>query len=496
MSSFPCWLTTILLIISIIYLVVYKYLTRNFGYWKNKNVKFVKPIPFFGNFYNVLTFKTTTQEHIKNIWDQIDAPYFGLFILDEPVLVLKSPKLIKDVLLKDASIFCNRRVATPSHRNMKHGLFFLKDQNWRKMRTTFTPLFTSGMIKQLQPHLTEINKVMIKYLNENCGVIEVSKVGGNFATEFLARCFYEANPHCFDNEGSGFSKYINKMFDFNLRNGIIQNLYFIKPSWVAALKLNLIGDSAISFFEGVFKDSMATRQYYDGKPQNLVDVANRAVLEAKNSKEDTLEFEMIMSNALLFLIAGRDTTSTIINFTLYELAMNQEVQNTLRNQIQINFKKYGEFSYEAVQENKYLEMCIQETMRKYPALPFMDRTPINDYTFEGTDLTIPRNMSVLIPLFALHRDEKVYSNAETYDPERFLDKQINSDGLSFIPFGDGPKNCIAKRLGMVVLSMALSNIILNFKFERCSNTPEKIEFEPKSFVLASKVGLPLKIIKI
>uniref|UniRef100_A0A6P7HAY5 Cytochrome P450 6k1-like n=1 Tax=Diabrotica virgifera virgifera TaxID=50390 RepID=A0A6P7HAY5_DIAVI len=82
------------------------------------------------------------------------------------------------------------------------------------------------------------------------------------------------------------------------------------------------------------------------------------------------------------------------------------------------------------------------TMRKYPALPLMDRTPIDDYTFEGTDLTIPRNMSVLIPLFALHRDERLYSKAETYDPKRFLGKNINSDGLSFIPFGDGPKNCI------------------------------------------------------
>ncbi|CAG9838971.1 unnamed protein product [Diabrotica balteata] len=487
------WLIDGLMYLSILLITTYSYLTRNFNYWKRKNVRYLKPVPLFGNLYDVLSFKTTTQECIKKIWDEIDAPYFGMFIFDEPVLVLKSPKLIKDVLIKDSSIFCNRRVATPSHPNMAHGMFFLKYNEWRKVRKMLSPIFTVGMIKYLQPHIIDINKTMINFVQKNCGIFDATKIGEDFAIEFLVRCFYEANPRCFNEKTSVFKKYIHSMFAFNFRNGVVQNLFFLKPSWASALKLNFVAKNCIKFFEDVFKRIMTTRESYDGKPRNVVDVANKAAREKKNGEQDTLEFETIMSNVLLFLIAGRDSTTSIISFTLYEIAINQEIQNKLRKEVKLNFQKYGSICFEGVQDNKYLEMCINETLRKYPTLPFLDRTPINDYQFKDTDLKVDKNTSILIPLFALHRDEQIYPNCKLYSPERFLNEKINSDGLDFIPFGEGPRICIGKRIGLLAVSMALSNLVLNFSFEKCNETPNEIEFETKSFALTSKHGLFVKI---
>ena len=54
-------------------------------------------------------------------------------------------------------------------------------------------------------------------------------------------------------------------------------------------------------------------------------------------------------------------------------------------------------------------------------------------------------MKVYIPAFAIHRDPKIYPDPEVFDPERFNEENINSRHSSlFLPFGDGPRNCIGK----------------------------------------------------
>ncbi|KAI2474186.1 hypothetical protein C4B38_000259 [Diabrotica virgifera virgifera] len=84
---------------------------------------------------------------------------------------------------------------------------------------------------------------------------------------------------------------------------------------------------------------------------------------------------------------------------------------------------------------------VAKTARKYPAVPFVDRVPIADYKFQGTDSVVEKGVTVLIPSYALHRDEKYYPQSEVYDPERFRE-DITSEGLTNIPFGAGPRSCI------------------------------------------------------
>ncbi|XP_050515319.1 cytochrome P450 6k1-like [Diabrotica virgifera virgifera] len=487
------WIVDTIILTVTLSLLVYKYLTRHFDYWRKRKVTHEKPMLLFGNFYEVFTFKTTIQEHIKKIYDRIDAPYFGIHILDEPILVLKDPKLVKDVLIKDSAVFANRRPATPTHPLMKHALFFLNYPHWKPLRAKITPVFTSAMLKNAHnQYLTDIGQSMTKFLNKNKETIDSRRIGEYFASEMIFKYFFGANANCFEDIPSVFEPYVKKMGEFSVRNAVIQNLYFIKPSWVTFLKLDFISESIMTFFERVFKEGMINRKSYDGKPQTFVDMANKAVRETESGKEDTLDFNMSISTAIFFLIAGRDTLNTLIAFTLYEIAMHEDIQDKLREAIQENVEKYGGITYEGVHDNKYLDMCIKESMRKYPPIPFLDRMPLSDYTLDGTDLVVKKDMTVIIPFFALHRDENLFPNSDGYDPERFRE-EIQSEGLFYLPFGAGPRACIGKRLGLLGLLVSLSYIVLNFKVEKCPETPSKIEFEPKSFPLVSKQGLPLRI---
>ncbi|XP_050515318.1 cytochrome P450 6k1-like [Diabrotica virgifera virgifera] len=487
------WIMDTTIFIAFISSLVYKYFTRNFDYWKKRKILYPKPIPLFGNFYEVFTFKMTIHERLKELYDQIDAPYFGIFIVDEPFLVIKDPKLIKDVLIKDFNIFCNRTGAVPPKTLMAKAVFFLKNPEWKQVRVKLTPVFTSAMLKNLHSNcLIEVCNCLVGFLNKNKGIIDGKRAAELFSSELIMKFVYGVNPQCFYEKSSQIQTLLKKISEFNIRNGVIQNLYFIKPSWVMFFQLNFIPESMMKFFEGVFKQTMEARSQYDGKPQTFVDFANKGVREKQSGKEDVLEYDMSIGTAISFLIAGKDTMTTQISFTLYEIAMNESIQTKLRNEIKENVKKFGGITYEGVHQNKYLEMCIYETARKYPAVPFVDRVPIANYKFQGTDSVVEKGVTVLIPSYALHRDEKYYPHSEVYDPERFRE-DITSEGLTNIPFGAGPRSCIGKRLGILSLLVALSYIVLNFNIEKCPETPSKIEFDTKSFTLGSKKGLPLKI---
>lgn len=81
-------------------------------------------------------------------------------------------------------------------------------------------------------------------------------------------------------------------------------------------------------------------------------------------------------------------------------------------------------------------------MRLWPALPTLTRVCEKDYQLPGTDLTIEKGVTVLLPIFALHHDGDYWQDPEKWDPSRF-DQEI-SKGVPFYPFGDGPRICLGK----------------------------------------------------
>ena len=93
-----------------------------------------------------------------------------------------------------------------------------------------------------------------------------------------------------------------------------------------------------------------------------------------------LEFEgdVLVSQAGIFFIAGRESSVTTICFTLYELAKQPEIQKRAREEIHEKLKEHG-ITYDAFQNMKYLNQIISETLRLYPPAPLLDRVCVEDY---------------------------------------------------------------------------------------------------------------------
>lgn len=113
-----------------------------------------------------------------------------------------------------------------------------------------------------------------------------------------------------------------------------------------------------------------------------------------------------------------------------------------------------------------------ETLRKYPPGSFLTRRTKNDYPIQGTDVVIQGGSTVLIPVNAIHYDPEYYPDPQRFDPNRFESevKKIR-DPMHWLAFGDGPRNCIGLRFGMMQARIGLVALIKNFEF---SISPETI----------------------
>jgi len=102
--------------ITIILLAVYYYLTY-FDFWKSRGVRGPRPIPVFGNIKDVIFEKQCVGFYLKDLYDDYkDESMIGIFIRRTPILVVKDPVLIKDVLIKDFSKFANRGLLNVSEK--------------------------------------------------------------------------------------------------------------------------------------------------------------------------------------------------------------------------------------------------------------------------------------------------------------------------------------------------------------------------------------------
>jgi cytochrome P450 family 6 len=99
----------ILCSVAVIILALYYYFASIFDFWKVRDVRGPRPIPGFGNFKDILLRKIKLGDYmIKLNSEYKDEPLIGLFDMRQPILIIKDPDLIKDVLIKDFTTFANR----------------------------------------------------------------------------------------------------------------------------------------------------------------------------------------------------------------------------------------------------------------------------------------------------------------------------------------------------------------------------------------------------
>lgn len=118
------------------------------------------------------------------------------------------------------------------------------------------------------------------------------------------------------------------------------------------------------------------------------------------------------------------------------------------------------------------------------------------YRVPNSNIVIHPNEFINIPAMGFHMDPDYYPEPEKFDPERFRPEiKVKRHPMTFLPFGDGPRNCIGARLGQIVSKLAVATLISKFKVTLNEKTTIPIRFKKRSLLLDIEGGVWLNCSK-
>ncbi|EFH54615.1 predicted protein [Arabidopsis lyrata subsp. lyrata] len=241
-------------------------------------------------------------------------------------------------------------------------------------------------------------------------------------------------------------------------------------------EMKVCSERLFQIFQGLVNARIAERSSQTGPRDALRGDLLDSLIDL--IQEEGSEVDMNDINHFLcdLFIAGTETNSTTVEWALAELLRNPEAMANAK--VEINFivgpNRYVRDSN--LFEFPYLQAVVTETLRLHPPSPFLiPRKAESDTEILG--YPIPENAQILVNAWAIGRDPSVWENAEQFEPERFLGRDIETIGKDFemIPFGAGQRICPGISLALRIVPLMLASLIYSFEWHPKNVKKEVVE---------------------
>nr|XP_023020272.1 cytochrome P450 3A19-like [Leptinotarsa decemlineata] len=351
------------------------------------------------------------------------------------------------------------------------------------------------------PKIISVSDSLIQNIEKYTDIkadINIKQIASEFTVNSIASCILGIIPGTPEKLGNCFAEVTRKHFERERLSYLLRVSFLNRfPDLSCKLGLRYIKKEVAEFFLKLVEDCISYRKenkfICSDFLQSLINLRNK-----KNAKVNILTDEFLAAQVFSLFSASLETSSTVITFTLYELATNTHIQERLRKEINEVLEKHkGQLNDVALNEMIYLRQVINESLRLYPPITSLERRCMKNYKIDGTDLMIEKHISITIPIFGLHRDSRNYPYPEKFDPDRFsAENKHNIQPHTYLPFGIGPRSCIGQRIGFLLIQIALVEILKKLKLIVSASTRLPFEMDKVNLFLTIKNPVFLKAEKI
>ncbi|XP_011699620.1 PREDICTED: cytochrome P450 4C1-like isoform X2 [Wasmannia auropunctata] len=364
-------------------------------------------------------------------------------------------------------------------------VFGSRGAKWHSRRKILTPTFHFNILQQFVEILIEEGKNMTKLIRKNTEGTVVKDLKAFISEHTLNAICETAMGTSLQDLGEfqqQYRKAVHQMGELHVYRLVRQWLFF---DWIFDLtSKGREQTKVLKILHGFTERIIAERKLYHRRTNGKylknfdnISAEDAETIGTKKKRLAMLDFLIAASNEGLmtdldireevdnFMFAGHDTTAICITFTLALLAEHRDIQDRVRNEINIAFQENGnKFTMKLLQQLPYLERCIKEALRLYPSVFLITRSSGKDLKLQS--YVIPPGIMLHINIYGVHRDPNFWPNPEVFDPDRFLPEKIhNRHPYSYIPFSAGPRNCIGQRFAMLEMKAMIASLIHNFYLE-------------------------------
>ncbi|KAL9693610.1 hypothetical protein quinque_012895 [Culex quinquefasciatus] len=489
--------------------LIYLFVRRKLSYWADRNVPHAPGSFPMGSLQGM-----GTKYHMSHILERIyqqfknESPAVGFYLTMKPTLMVTDLELVKQILVKDFNSFRDRGVYYNEKDDpVSAHLFAIDGEKWRFLRNKLSPTFTSGKIKYMFNTMQEIGDEFVECFGryeEREEAVDVKTLCGWFTCDVIGSCAFGLNCNSLKNEESELITIANRLFKTSPIDAMWQFFFMSFRDLSAKLRLLILPRDIAKYFMTLIPETVTYREQNNvTRPdflQLLIQLKNKGTVDGaeQESSGETLTMNQVVAQSFVFMLGGFETTSTALTFALFELANNPEIQEKVRVEVSSVLARHdGKITYDALKEMTYLEQVVNETLRMYPPVPFVARNSNHSYHITNPDVTLDADTMVLVPVYAIHYDPDIYQNPTRFDPDRFTPEAIQARHThAFLPFGDGPRNCIGLRFALLEVKFGIAVLLSKFRFSPSAKMILPLELDISAPMMAAKGGVWLDVNKI
>ncbi|MBU2999443.1 cytochrome P450 [Roseovarius nubinhibens] len=369
--------------------------------------------------------------------------------------MVMDPSAIRRILLEELDNYPKSLVTKNLLRPaVGESLFIAEGDHWRWQRRAAAPAFSHRNVLNLAP-------VMSGAAGRSADRVAAARGQAIDMAEDMVRTTFDvisdvtfSGGDAFDADGvhRAIDDYISAAGKISLFDILGFPDWVPRPARVAAgpgmRQMKALADRAVN-------DRRA--RGHDGTP-DLLDLLLAGEDPETKRKMNTAE---LRDNLLTFIVAGHETTALTLAWSLYLCAFDQEVQDRARAEARAVLTDGQPATGKDVANLPFIRQIADEALRLYPPAGMISRTALKKDRLCGRD--IHPGDTVIIPIYALHRNHLLWDDPDHFRPERFADRKA-VDRYAYLPFGDGPRICIGSSFALQEAVIILATLLARFRF--------------------------------
>jgi len=487
--------------------------------WYYRHVPGPLPLPLFGN---ALTFVRNPNIHlVYRDWQLKYGNCFKWFMGNGCVVVFLDVDACREVGLRKFSVFTNRDTAPPTARKFlpptiqmtqQYGLLRAKDKYWKGMRSTANSIFHNvETLASFCPLMKETASELVERLAEvkEGEAIDIWRAFGDMTLDVIGSTVFGVRFNSVRSKGADAVKAARIVFAnasvFGPTNPYLF-LAMMAPSFMTPVlqvlarkfptkrmqeqrwAVDFLGNVSAEMYELAQKENnnnknnndedskIETSSEADSSPAGMpssYDFTGNSFLKLfinSHSREtgESLKKVEVVSQAFTFLLAGYETTANTLAQTVYLLCKHKDKERALINEIDRleQQKEEDETSSELLKSHVYVEACVKEALRLVGPAPLVTRQAADQTVIGGK--RIAKGTGVHLGIHSLHMNPQHFPSPSTFMPERFIpgsDVYELQNHKAFMPFGLGPRMCVASSFAMAEAKLALITLYRKYSFE-------------------------------
>jgi cytochrome P450/NADPH-cytochrome P450 reductase len=383
---------------------------------------------------------------------------YRLNILGTKLVVVSSQEIVNFIC--DESKF-DKKVAEAVNelRNVGgDGLFtaHTSEPNWKLAHKILMPAFGPQAIRDMFPSMMDICSQLIlrweRFVGEE---IDVSDSLTRLTLDTIALCSFNYRFNSFYQEKR--HRFVDAMINILEESGRRIRRFSLQNTLMIRTTRRYFDD--IAYLHSLCDEIVQQRRE---NPNNNNDLLNRMINGKDPDTGYQLSDENIRYQMITFLVAGHETTSGLLSFTLYYLLKNPQALEKARTEVD----QYDEITVNTLKQLKYIDAVLKETLRLQPTAPGFILKSKEDTIILPGDYEIHHDDSIIVLLSQLHRDPKVWDRPEEFLPERMLNGGYENLPLnSWKPFGNGQRACIGRPFAWQESLLSIALILKHFHME-------------------------------